>query len=268
MRKVIFTTLFSIALVLLFFQYGYKPLIDLLGLSPRAGLWVESTKQAQVLLDGKYLGTTPLKNPNLRENEYKLEIKDSSSSASWEGSVKLNGGTLTVVNRELNQDSTKSSGEVITLEKGSGVRISSVPGGAKVLIDGEEKGITPLFIDNLSVGDHQFLLSKENYLKRSIKAVVTSGYSLNLMVDLAQAEIEVVPPAPPAISVAPKVKVLQTPVGFLRVRAAPSTAGKELTRVSPGDELTLIEETNKDWVKIKTQDGQEGYVSAQYIKKE
>lgn len=268
MRKVILTILVVIGLLLIFFQYGYQPLIDGLNLRPRAGLWVESEPNAEVLLSGKSLGQTPIKNTDLREGEYNLELKVASSSASWKQKVKLNGGTLTVVNRQLNEDTTQSSGEVITLEKGQGVRVTSVPGGAKVLIDGEEKGVTPLFVDNLNAGDHQFVLSRENYLKRNIKALVTVGYGLNLMVDLAQAEAETTPLSPPTITIAPKLKVLQTPVGFLRVRDDPSTSGKEIGRVSPGDELTLLEETNSDWDKVKTEDGKEGYVSSQYIEKE
>ncbi len=268
MRKVVWTVIFFIALCLIFIQYGYQSLVDSLGLRPRAGLWVESVGQAQILLNGKDLGQTPLKNTDLKEGEYQLDLKESSASAFWKGAVKLNGGTLTVVNRELNTDPAKSSGEIITLEKGSGIRVSSVPGGAKVIVDGEEKGQTPLFIDNLSAGDHQFILSHENYLKRIIKAVVTSGFSLNLMVDLAQAQTEVIPPSAPIVTTAPKLKVLQTPVGFLRVRETPSTSGKEVTRVSPGDELTLLEETNSSWDKVKTADGKEGYVSSQYVQKE
>lgn len=268
MRKVILTALFFLGLLFLFFQYAYQPLIDVLGLRPRAGLWVESTTPAEIFLDGKSLGQTPLKSTDLREGEYTLQLKDASSSASWQGQIKLNGGTLTVVNRQLSPDTNKASGEVITLDKGNGVQVTSVPGGAKVLVDGDDKGTTPLYINNLSAGDHQFILSYDNYLKRNIKAVVTDGYGLNLAVDLAQADIETTPPPAPTVTVAPKVKVLQTPTGFLRVRDQASTAGNEVARVAPGDELILEEETNSDWDKVKTADGKEGYVSSQYVQKE
>lgn len=266
MRKVILTSILFIVLTAIFLQYGYQPLVETLGLRSKAGILAEANITAQVIVDGKQLGLTPYKNIGLKEGEYQIELKDASTSASWKSTVKLNGGTLTVVNRDLNLDSSNQEGEVITLEKGSGVTISSVPGGAKVLVDGEDKGQTPLFLPHLATGNHLFLFSKEGFIKRTVRATLTEGFGINIMVDLAQQQIDPLPSAAP-IQTAPKLKVLQTPTGFLRVRETPSTGGKEITRVSPGDELTLLEETNSSWNKVKTSDGKEGYVSSQYIEK-
>lgn len=267
MRKIILAVGLCLGLTLVFLQYGYKGLADRLGLKSPAGIWVEANKEAQVVVDGKVLGKTPLKEVNLKEGEHQLEIKDSSSSAVWKELIRLNGGTLTVVNRDLDQEPSKTAGEVITLERGQGIMVTSIPGGAKVQIDGEEKGETPLFLPALSAGDHLFLISKDNFINRTVKAKVTQDYGLNLNVDLAQQEAEVELPASLAIQTAPRLKVLQTPTGFLRVRATPSTGGQEITRVSPGDELTLLEEISSSWLKIKTTDGKEGYVATQYIQK-
>jgi membrane protein implicated in regulation of membrane protease activity len=267
MRKTLFTIALFIVLTLVFLQYGYKPLSERLGLKSKAGIWVESNKSAQVLINGKLMGETPFKNvDDLKEGQYQIELKDASSSADWKSDIKLNGGTLTVVNRDLDTDSAKEAGEVITLEKGSGATITSVPSGAKVLVDGEERGITPLFLPSISSTDHLFLFSKENYIKRTVRATVTEGFGINIAVDLAGQEAEALPSSPP-IQTAQKLKVLQTPTGFLRVRSTPSTAGTEVARVSPGDELTLEEETNSAWDKVKTSDNKEGYVSSQYVQK-
>lgn len=266
MRKVIFTISLFLILTIIFLQYGYKPLADKLGLKSKAGIWMETNRSAQVLIDGQVVGQTPYKNIDLKEGQYQIELKDASSSADWKSMVKLNGGTLTVVNRDLDSDLSKQAGEVIALERGSGATITSNPGGAKVYVDGEEKGQTPLFIPIIAVGDHLFLFSKENFLKRTVRASITGGFGISIAVDLASQEDEALP-IPLPLSTVVKLKVLPTPTGFLRVRADSSTTAPEISRVLPGDELILEEETNSFWDKIKTTDGKEGYVSTQYVQK-
>ncbi len=193
-------------MTVVFLQYGYKPLSDFLGLKSKAGLWLDASHQAEVLIDGKSVGATPFKDVNLVEGQHQIELKLSSSSASWKSTVNLNGGTLTVVNRDLDQDQTKNAGEVITVEKGQGITISSIPGEAKVQVDGEDKGATPLFLPSLSAGNHIFLLKRDNYVNRTVKAKVNDGFGLNMVVDLAQQEAAALPSAHP-IQSAPKVKI-------------------------------------------------------------
>jgi uncharacterized protein YgiM (DUF1202 family) len=269
-RKVILTIIVLIALLFIFLRFLYKPLSDNLGLKVHAGIFVEADKNAQVLINGNEVGMTPYKDTNLSEGNVKVTVKDASSSAQWEGNVKLNSGTLTVVNRDVATDSAQASGEVISLDKGSGVTVTSNPPGATVVMDGENKGQTPVYIPNVPAGEHQFLLSKDNYLKRSVRTIATDGYGISLNVDLAQLEMVQQSPPPVAASAPPtssQVTVIDTPTGFLRVRDAASTSGNEVSQVKPGDTLTLEEETNSSWWKIKTSDGKEGYVSTQYVHK-
>lgn len=68
--------------------------------------------------------------------------------------------------------------------------------------------------------------------------------------------------------VPPKVTQLQvssTPTGYLNVRSQPSTTGKLLTRVHPGEVYTFTEVQNS-WYKITLKDGSSGWVTGQYIK--
>jgi hypothetical protein len=275
MRKTIFFVVVSIAAFLLIFRLGYTHIVDTFNLKPRAGLRVDSTPASKVLLNGKEVGNTPYLDQNLKEGAYQLELDttddQASGSATWKGNVKLNGGTLSVVNRELASIPTDISGEVITLDKGKGITISSVPAGAAVNIDGQDKGQTPLTLSDVTVGEHQFILSHDNYLRRSIRAVVTDGYSMNMQVDLALSEAPEVKSSPTPLPSASatssaQLTVLQTPTGFLRVRATASTSGTEVTRVSPGDVLDLVEDDGT-WLKVKTSSGDVGYVSSQYVKK-
>lgn len=64
----------------------------------------------------------------------------------------------------------------------------------------------------------------------------------------------------------PKVKILSTGTGWLRVRSGPSKSDPEIAKVNVGDELELLEEQS-GWYKIKLADGKEGWISASYAKK-
>lgn len=64
----------------------------------------------------------------------------------------------------------------------------------------------------------------------------------------------------------PYVEILDTPVGFLRVRSEPSTSAEEVGRVNPGEFYALLDEESS-WYKIEYQDNKEGWVSGQYAEK-
>lgn len=270
MKKVILFILVFLSVLAIIIKFSYKPLSELLKFEQRAGLRVEASKKSKILINNKEVGETPFQDENLIEGEYLIDLQplsDATAAAtvSWQGHVKLNGGTLTVVNRELEAKQSASSGEVITLEKGSGATIISNPAGAVVSVDGQEKGRTPLSVQ-VSAGEHQFLLSKDNFLKRSIRATLVEGYNLVLSVDMAISEADLTKIPTVATNPLTQLVVKNTPTGFLRIRATSSTSGKEVGRVSPGDTLTLIDESS-GWYKVKLQNGIEGFVSSDYVEK-
>lgn len=271
MRKTFLVVLLFVSILAIVVRVSTKPLEQVLGIKQRAGLRVESNQDAKAFLNSRELGKTPYQNEDLTEGEYLVELKPASEGSqsafvSWKGYVKLIGGTLTVVNRDFSTNTQNSSGEIINLEKGSGVTIVSSPDSADVMVDGLSQGRTPVVIANIGSGEHQFLVSHDNYLKRSIRATVAEGYALVLNVDLSLAEVDLASITTSPITSQREVVIKLTPTGFLRVRSAPSTTAKEIARVKPGERLPLIEDL-PSWIKIKTVDGQEGYVSAAYVDK-
>lgn len=270
MRKLILIILVFISILAIGIRLGTKPISDFFNLTPRSGLRVESNKKAKILVNNKEVGNTPYQDENLSEGDYlvalKLDESTSSANLSWQGFVKLNGGTLSVINRDIAPTLIASSGEVITLEKGQGVTIISTPNQAEVYIDNKLYGRTPITISQIATGEHQFIISKDNFLKRSIRATLVDNYNLTLNVDLAITEPDLtkVPTVP--IQSVQQVTIKSTPTGFLRVRATPSLNAAEVARVSPGDKLTLIEEV-PSWMKVKLSDGKEGYISSTYAQK-
>lgn len=270
MRKAIVLILILMSVVALTLRYGYKPLEKLLNIAPRAGLRIESNPKMSVFLNNKQLSETPYQDEGLTSGEYLVMLRQAQASSSavpaWQGYVKLNGGTLSVINRDIAENPAASSGEIITLERGKGVTIISNPSGAEVLIDGVSRGRTPLVISDITSGEHQFLLSKDSFLKRTIRATLVEDFNLTLNVDLAisEAELTKLPTIP--ISSPPQIIISKTPTGFLRVRNAPSLSGQEIAQVKPGETYILVEE-QADWYKIKLTDGREGYISAQFAEK-
>ncbi len=264
MKKGIFLILILLSIFLIIIRFFSPYLVSYLGLEPRAGIRVESEKEAEVLLNGKKVGKTPFEDSNLKPGEYLVQLK--SDSGSWKGYVSLEGKTQSIVNRELSSTPASSSGEIITLESGSGASVISTPQGSEVDIDGKIYGKTPLLVKDLPSGEHLFLISHNNFLKRVIRALVIKDYMLNINVDLSISEPDFTKITANPIEISRLVKVGNTPTGFLRVRSGPFLSSTEIGRVNPGDILTLIEEL-PSWVKIRIEGGKEGYVSSDYIEK-
>ena len=248
-----------VSIITLGLQFGLNPILDALGFGERAGLRITASAPGKIELDGKEVGDTPYQNENLRPGEH--QIKLSAKDGIWQGVVDIAPGTVALVNRDLRE----GTGEVVTLKKGAGAYITANSKDAEVTIDGVFAAKTPLSLPSLESGEHVFFLSADGFISRSIKATSPPGMRLSINADLALSSTFILSSPTPIPE--PLLTVLSTPTGFLRVRDKASLSAKEVARVSSGDTLTLVEEL-PGWVKIKTKDGIEGYVSSQYIKKQ
>ncbi|MBI2020393.1 PEGA domain-containing protein [Candidatus Daviesbacteria bacterium] len=265
MKKTIILFLLLISILFLLIRFGGQGLEFLLGIKGLSGLTVTSAPEgAAVILDGKEIGITPFESKGLEPKEYDLKIQK--DNLFWQGKVKLNEGTITVVSRELSQDPYSSVGEILTLTKGRGITVLSNPQEAELKIDGKAYGKTPITVA-IDSGEHNISLNHSNYLERNTKANLPEGYNLIVLIDLQLSEADLTSVQTPVITQTLEVVVLDTPTGFLRVRDKPSLAGKEITQVKPGDKLILLEEL-PSWARVRLADGTEGYVSATYIEKE
>lgn len=264
--KWIFIILVIFSIFSLIVRFAKEPFFKVLGVETRAGIKITSTPDAQVFINDNQVGITPFNDENLKEGDFKVKlIKD---NLSWEGNVKLTNGTITVLTRELGKDLSSSSGEVLTLYPGKGLVIVSNPPGAKVVLDDKEVGQTPVTLIDVSTGEHSIVLSRQGFITRSIRASLPEKLQLVINSDLAINEADIQSPIIPTIQALPKVNILQTPTGFLRVREKPNVSSVEIGRVNPGDTLDLIEEDKSTgWLKIRLLNGKEGYVSSSYVQK-
>jgi hypothetical protein len=81
-----------------------------------------------------------------------------------------------------------SAETIIKQDAGRGVYVKTVPRGAKVFIDGIERGVTPLTIENIVSGTHTILIKKDYYENWERKVSVAGGNRLYIAVDMTRAE--------------------------------------------------------------------------------
>jgi len=247
--------------------------------SGRGALQITSKPVSQVFLDGKYLGNTPfslIELPdliNIGEYNLKLAPVDKGYRA-WEQKINIYKNSLTAVDKTFDKNLGSDSSSVITLvdindQTKSEIMIVSFPSGAQVVVDNNSKGKTPILIDDITVSDHEIKILKDGYREKAVKVKTVAGKKLELVVslgirtDLTEQDLA----ATDSAKLIQKVKILDTPTGFLRVRESANLSSQQVETVNPGDTFDLVSEEN-DWFQILLPDGNNGWVSAEYAQKE
>lgn len=245
-------------------RFGPVVLSNWFGIFPKAGIKITSTPATAVFINGKEVGKTPYQEESLKTGSYQVRIIGPQST--WQGEIKLTAGTLSVINRELGLSVASSSGEVLTLNEGQGVVVTSTPADSDVEIDGKVYGKTPLTVTDLSAGEHTFIISHIGFLKRSIRAALPEKIQLHLDTDLAVTESNPGSITAPPVVTSNKLTVKKTSTGFLRVRSKPTLNSAEVGRALSGESLTLIEES-LGWMKVQMENGTQGYVASIYVQR-
>jgi hypothetical protein len=227
----------------------------------KGALQITSNVKAEILLDKKSVGQTPLclceQNQTIPQGRHEIKLIPSDKSLDpYTAKININPGVLTAVERTFLPGSLASS-YVLTLEKSKSsdaqIFISSIPDGSLVSIDGQSLGATP-FQDSISASEHEIEIEKTGFSKKTIRVRAVNSYRLVLDVmlgaqsDSADSEVEITPSPTISPTASPNtVTIKQTPVGFLRVRETASTAASEIGRVNPGEqyEYTLKNLPNK-----------------------
>ncbi|CAN5189380.1 hypothetical protein BH09PAT1_BH09PAT1_4560 [soil metagenome] len=252
----------------------------------KGALQVTAAPQSKVYVNGKYLGQTPLckcnTNDMLGTGDYTIRLVPTNSNYSeFQEKITIAKSILTVVDRKFGAGAA-SEGSIITLQplKEGNERqllITSIPDNVEVLLDNNSAGYTPLLVRNITDSDHELTLKKSGYADKKVRIRTPSGYKLVAAVYLGIDDegIAVSTPTPtktasPSATPTPvvsKITILQTPTGFLRVRASNSVAAGEVGQVLPGQSFDLVTENN-GWYQIKLTTGALGWVSSQYAQKD
>jgi hypothetical protein len=291
-NKIILTNLMKVklaifsSLVFLFILFLIGRFIFLDQRNATGELKVVSSPTASVFINNVVIGKTPFFD-KYKVGEYVIKIipeGTATEAASWQGKINIYKNALTYVNRELGSSDVSSAGEVYTttkMEKAPSnknygeIYVETEPQGAIVYLDNDEKGVAPLILADVLKGTHELSVSMPNFIRRTQKINVDSGYRVSgyvkLSIDQTQPSIikkETGQNASGSASLKDSsVLIKDTPTGWLRVRVEPSIDASEAARVKPGEKYPLLEEQG-DWYKIRYEDGKEGWISSSYSEKQ
>lgn len=289
-RKVIF---FVILLVILIGIGGTMKFVA--SRSPKEGeLRVESTPSVSIFLDNKHVGRTPYRE-KIQAGEYAIRLVPESATANiapWQGKISVGTSLLTYINAILSESELSSAVDLLWLEKSVSnkpeLSVITNPDGASVVVDDVTKGLTPLTMQDLEVGDHALTVTSPGFLTRTMKIKLTSGYKLIASLKLALSATgasdvqdttlpdENTTPTPVAKAASsasasasvqrPYITIDDTPTGFLRVRMEPTTSATEAGKVKPGETYHIFNEQD-GWYQIAYDAANKGWVSGQYATK-
>ena len=240
----------------------------------KAAIFIETVPEATVFINGSEVGTTPFEG-EFTENEVDLKLVPNSYGSPlvpYETRILLTKGVKTIVRRIFGEEEETSYGEEISFERLGGKLISisviSIPDGAKVFIDGGFVDTTPVKLSSdVKVGEHRIMIQTEGFENKEVLVQTVTGYGVLLIADLSKKQSEDLSDdqgvdnqdgLSPAL-----VEILDTPVGYLRVRSEGATASAEIDKVKPGEKYELIEEKDQ-WLKIKLDNDIEGWIFSDY----
>lgn len=264
----------------------------------RGALQISSSPKSTVFLDDKHVGQTPYYDEKLKPGEYvvKLMPETEKNVGSYTTKVNLAEETLTVINREFGATEEESAGEILSLEflgknKSPELAVLTDEDQASIKVDGDFKGTSPLVISDIKEGDHEVEVSLSGFASREIKIKIVKNYRLIVNADLkketgSKSTKKTTPTPKPTSKVTEEpeeeiatesstpetkkfeagqtVTINDTETGWLRVRMEPSLSASEAAKVNPGEEFEVLDE-QAGWVKIEYEDGQEGWVSGDYL---
>lgn len=252
----------------------------------KGALQVTSAPESKVYLDDQYLGETPLckceSEDMLKAGDYLIRLVPKEKNlAEFQEKITITSGVLTVVDRKFAKNAF-SEGSVISLTPLSDklkteLQVISLPDAAGVFLDNEEIGETPLLFPNPTESDHVLKIKKNGYKEKTIRIRTPLGYKLTVIVYLgvsedltldeeetASSSAELSGTPTPSQTLKASIKILDTPTGFLRVRA--SIGGSEIGQVTPGETYPLVEEKS-GWFAITFDEGKTGWISSDYAEK-
>lgn len=288
-------------------------------------LKVLSSPNATVTLDGKVIGKTPIDGFVVSAGEHMLVLKadetlrsaqGDTETAMWQGKIVAYNNSRTYVDRELGSSDITSSGVVFwvhpSASSGQGkdmgtIEISTDPIGTIIYLDNDEKGIAPLVMENVPVGEHEISAYSPGFIRRSQKIKVEAGYVVSGEIKLAidphyqKVEEPKVSTESATLSGTPGVSGGPTPSGSLSatLSTTPGPSGKVVPTLKPGMKSVKIKDTptgflrvrdkpstggaevgqvnpgdtfviiaeENGWIKIEYEKGAEGWVSGQYVER-
>ncbi|HWY79624.1 MAG TPA: SH3 domain-containing protein [Candidatus Sulfotelmatobacter sp.] len=256
----------------------------------KGALQITSSPTSKVYLNDIYLGQTPLckcqASDMIVPGDYTIRLVPVDSTLQeFQEKITVSQGALTVVDRKFGANG-QSEGSIISLtpledKSKSQLLVVSFPQGAKVLLDDQNIGTTPLLFNNPTESDHDLKVGRDGYNEKEIRIRTPLGYKLAVTAYLSANTTSLTSPTASgsasqssnaSVSVTPTpvegthIIILDTPTGFLRVHADPSVNAAEVGQVTPGRKYALVD-VKDGWYEITLDDRSAGWISSQYAQR-
>ena len=154
--------------------------------------------------------------------------------------------SVTVTGKDLEGEEllpeTKSVSIDVLPDSGS-MYVYSTPSGAKINIDGADRGTAPLTISDVSVGHHTIKLTKSGYKDYTENVPISAGETKRISASLVP---RVVPTATPTVSKTGYVSVSSTPPNSKTVIESESLVPITTLKSTPG----ILETIGHNWILI------------------
>jgi PEGA domain len=232
----------------------------------KAGIIVKSNPAGNVFINDKEVGVSPYQDENMAPGSYTVRIK--SESGEWTSNkIRILENTIYNINRELAVNSSEQAGENVSIEKGKGITVVTLPSQVEVSLDGQKQGNTPYLIPSASEGEHEILLTKEGYVSRKIKIRARDDYKIVIEAQLKKEGTATTQPSPTAApsstaSASPSAKATATAKASASVtpKASASATPKASVAAStaPGANTVTILDTPTGWLRVRDKAGIEG----------
>lgn len=125
---------------------------------------------ASLVVNGEYRGKTPLTLSDLAPGTYAVTF-------SRFGYSDLS------LNVPVTQGKIAEVKAILRPESGT-LAVNSTPAGARVLFDGTDAGVSPVFVTNISAGNHTVTLEKEGYVSTTRQVSIPAGQAGTVEVSL------------------------------------------------------------------------------------
>ena len=132
-------------------------------------------------------------------------------------------------------------------DKYAGVIAAAQSAGVSNLQVSEQEGI-------LYVSGHAGSTSAKDAVWNALGAIDSTYSASDINVDVQVVGLE-----------AGAVLTVATEDSNLNIREEASTDGAIVGKAAKGESVTVVEQTNDDWWKVRTADGEEGYAYARYL---
>src|SRR3989344_1962956 len=142
-------------------------------------------QDAEVLVNGKSLGTTPYESNDITAGENKITVK--TPTRQYDTTINFLSNTQVVVNRDLGVTEMFSSGQNFWIEKSSSgtvLSITSDPSNVSIYIDESEIGKTPFSNNTLTPGEYDLRLESPGYETQIGRIKIQKDYNLNVAIKL------------------------------------------------------------------------------------